>query len=250
MRMIGRQRRAAFGKLAKTKPMSEPPVLESLNGTRRRRSPMVGGFLAGLSAAVVGLIAVTGCFGQGFAWTESPTPTPTATATATPTSTPTSTPTPSPTPTATPTETPTPTTVIHTAADIPPAGLGEHWVLVDISDQTATAMIGDDPYYTALASTGKPGWETPVGEFRIIYRVANETMTSESIGAEEYYVLDDVLYTQYFTNEGHALHLNYWRPDSVFGAQATSHGCVGLRLSDAEFFWNFVTYGDRVVVVP
>ncbi len=132
---------------------------------------------------------------------------------------------------------------------LPPAGLGEHWVLVDLSDQTTTAMIGDEVYYTALASTGKDGWETPIGEFTIIYRVEDETMTSASIGAEEFYVLEHVLYTQYFTTEGHALHLNYWRPDYVFGTERTSHGCVGLRLSDAEFFWNFVGYGDRVVIV-
>lgn len=228
--------------------MSEPPVLEGLNGDKPRRSPVVGGFLLGLSGVTVALIAITGCFGAGFAWTEDPTPTATATATPTPTNTPTPTPTPTATPTPTPTWTPQPTAAV--GVPVPPAGLGEHWVLVDLSDQTASAMIGNERYYTALASTGKPGWETPAGEYTIIYRVENETMTSESIGAEEYYVLEDVLFTQYFTNEGHALHLNYWRPNSVFGSTATSHGCVGLRYSDAEFFWNFVGYGDRVVVVP
>lgn len=226
--------------------MSQPPELEGLNGDKPRRSPIVGGLVAVFSVAVVGLIAITGCFGQGFAWTSNPTPTPTATPTATPTNTPTST----PTPTVTPTPTATPTNTPGGPFTLPPAGPGEHWVLVDLSDQTATAMIGNDAYYTALVSTGKPGWETPVGEFHILYRVQDETMTSESIGAEEYYVLDHVLYTQYFTNEGHALHLNYWRPDSVFGHEATSHGCVGMRLADAEFFWNFVTYGNRVVVQP
>ena len=228
--------------------MSEqPPELESLNGGKRRRSPVAGAFLAIFSGAVVALIAVTGCFGTGFAWEAAPTPTPTATPTATPTETPTPTATPTQTPTETPTALPTATPVLSIA--LPPAGLGEHWVLVDLSDQTTSAMIGDEVYYTALGSTGKDGWETPTGEFTIIYRVENETMTSASIGAEEFYVLENVLYTQYFTNEGHALHFNYWRPDSVFGNVRTSHGCVGLRLSDAEFFWNFAGYGTRVVIV-
>ena len=229
--------------------MSQPPELEGLNGVRPRRSPVVGAFLAVFSCAVVALIAVTSCFGSGFAWEESPTPTPTATPTFTPTATPTATPTETPTPTPTETPTPTPEPTYSGVGPLPPAGPGEHWVLVDLSDQTSTAMIGDEPYYTALGSTGKDGWETPIGEFEIIYRVQDETMTSASIGAEEYYVLEHVLYTQYFTNEGHALHFNYWRPDSVFGHERTSHGCVGLRLSDAEFFWNFVGYGSRVVVV-
>ena len=109
-------------------------------------------------------------------------------------------------------------------------------------------MVGDQPYYTALVTTGKDHWETPLGEFRILYRVYDETMTSASIGAEDYYVLNHVLFTQYFTNQGNALHLNYWRPDSVFGHERTSHGCVGMRYADAEFLWNFVNVGSRVVV--
>ncbi len=221
--------------------MSKPPELEEL---KRRRSPFMGGLLAIFFGAIVAVIVVTGGFGTTFAWGDAPTPTPTYTPTVTPTETPTATPTASPTPTLEPTATPVPTSI-----PLPPAGLGEHWVLVDLSDQTTSAMIGDEVYYTALGSTGKDGWETPVGEFTIIYRVENETMTSASIGAEEYYVLENVLYTQYFTNEGHALHFNYWRPDSVFGNERTSHGCVGLRLSDAEFFWNFAGYGTRVVIV-
>ncbi|MFN8558170.1 MAG: L,D-transpeptidase [Dehalococcoidia bacterium] len=74
----------------------------------------------------------------------------------------------------------------------------------------------------------------------MVRRVANETMTSASLNItdpDDQYVLKDVLYTQYFTWVGHALHLNYWQPDSVFGAERTSHGCVGLRLADAEFRW-------------
>lgn len=126
---------------------------------------------------------------------------------------------------------------------------GERWIRVDIANQTATAMIGETPLHTALVSTGKEGWETPRGTFHILYRVANETMTSDSIGAEEDYVLKDVLYTQYFTNVGHALHLNYWRDESYFGNTPSSHGCVGMRMADAEFFWRFGTNGTRVTIV-
>ena len=126
---------------------------------------------------------------------------------------------------------------------------GERWVLVDIANQSATAMIGQTALHTAYVTTGKEGWETPRGTFQILYRVANETMTSDSIGAEEDYVLENVLYTQYFTNVGHALHLNYWRSDSYFGNIPSSHGCVGMRLADAEFFWRFAGNGTRVTIV-
>lgn len=126
---------------------------------------------------------------------------------------------------------------------------GERWILVDIASQTAYAMIGDKALYAALVTTGKAGWDTPTGTYHILYRVANETMTSSSIGAEEEYVLKDVLYTQYFTSVGHAIHLNYWRDDSYFGHTPSSHGCVGMRLADAEFFWRFGNVGTRITIV-
>lgn len=177
--------------------------------------------------------------------TFTPTPTPTHTATATPTNTPT----PSPTPTPTDTPTPEPTYPQPDPPAIPgPDVTGERWIDVDLAGQTASAMIGEIPIYTALVTTGKDGWETPRGTFAILYRVENETMTSAAIGAEEYYVLDDVLYTQYFTDRGHALHLNYWRDDSYFGNVRSSHGCVGMRLADAAFFWDFAHIGTRVVI--
>jgi lipoprotein-anchoring transpeptidase ErfK/SrfK len=78
--------------------------------------------------------------------------------------------------------------------------------------------------------------------------VADETMTSAAIGADDYYVLTHVLYTQYFTEGGHALHLNYWRDDYYFGNVRSSHGCVGMRLADAKFFWDFATFGTRVEI--
>lgn len=182
-----------------------------------------------------------------FAAPSTPTPAPTATPISTPTSTPTATFTPS----ATPTVTPVPATPVPppTPPEIPgPEAAGERWIVVDLAAQTATAMIAETALYSALVTTGKDGWETPRGDWSIVARVEDETMTSVSIGAEEYYVLEDVLYTQYFTTRGHALHLNYWRPESYFGSVRSSHGCVGMRLADAEFFWRFATIGTRVVV--
>ncbi|HLB23458.1 MAG TPA: L,D-transpeptidase [Dehalococcoidia bacterium] len=174
--------------------------------------------------------------------TPTSTPAPTYTATASATSTPTPTATPAPEPTATPIPEPQPPAVPG------PEVLGERWVDVDLSRQTATAMIGERALYTALVTTGKDGWDTPAGTFYIQTRVENETMTSAAIGAEEYYVLEDVLYTQYFTNAGHALHLNWWRDPWVFGTTRSSHGCVGMRYNDALFFWNFAHTGTRVVI--
>ncbi len=135
---------------------------------------------------------------------------------------------------------------------IPPdAGAREQWVAVNLTAQAAVAMRGAGRVRVALATTGMDGWETPEGIFRINRRVYNETMTSAALGISDpndQYVLTGVLFTQYFTNVGHALHLNYWRPDEVFGRVRTSHGCVGLRYDDAAFLWDFLRIGSRVVI--
>jgi len=157
-----------------------------------------------------------------------------------------------PTPTPTPAPTPLPPAPPPPAPpELPPAGPWERWIDVNLTTQTVTAMLADQPWYTALATTGMPGWDTPVGSFQIVSRVYDETMTSTSLGIPEEvesYVMEHVLFTQYFTHKGHALHLNYWRPEYYFGSIPSSHGCVGLRYADAEFFWNYATLGTRVEV--
>ena len=76
--------------------------------------------------------------------------------------------------------------------------------------RAAMGVIGQRPAPDLLhghfvVTTGMAGWETPPGYYTILNRVANETMTSGAIGAENFYRLDDVLFTQYFTDFGHAL---------------------------------------------
>ena len=62
------------------------------------------------------------------------------------------------------------------------------------------------------------------------------------------YDVERVLFTQYYDRSGDALHLNYWRPKQVFGHTATSHGCVGMQLHDAQWFWLFGAPGMRVEI--
>ncbi len=126
------------------------------------------------------------------------------------------------------------------------------WIGVNLDAHTATAYEWSTPLYTAPVTAGKPGWETPTGTFYIQYRVWNETMDSATVGiprgAAEGYYLPGVRYTQYFTWSGYALHSNYWMPDSYFGTTNSSHGCVGMRLADAEYFWYFATVGTPIVI--
>lgn len=131
-------------------------------------------------------------------------------------------------------------------------GPGERWLDVDLTDRLAKAMVGDQVAYTAEVTIGRAGFETPVGTYRIIRRVADEIMDSATIGiprkSPNGYYYTGVLYTQYFLEGGQAFHYNYWVPDEAFGNWSSSRGCIGLRLLDAKFFWDFADYGTRVVI--
>jgi lipoprotein-anchoring transpeptidase ErfK/SrfK len=129
---------------------------------------------------------------------------------------------------------------------------GSRSIDVNLSTQTASVIEDGQVVYTAGVTTGRPGFRTPTGTFSILYRVANETMDSSSIGIPRDspggYYLTGVLYTQYFTSDGAALHYNYWSPASAFGGYPTSHGCVGMQLGPAQFFWNFASVGTPVTI--
>ena len=132
-------------------------------------------------------------------------------------------------------------------------GAEEKWIDVNVSTQTASAMVGDRAVYTAPVSTGSPEFPTPLGSHRIEPdgRIPVERMTASQAGytpAQARYDVERVLFTQYIDQNGNALHLNYWRPLEVFGRTATSHGCVGLQLHDAQYFWLFGEPGMRVEV--
>jgi len=127
-------------------------------------------------------------------------------------------------------------------ADAPARG---KWIDVHLTQQLIVAYEGREPVRVAVMTSGKPGWSTPEGLYAINTRVANETMESGSIGAEEFYVLRDVLFTQYFTDRGHALHFAWWKTPETIG-RVGSHGCLNLLLDDARFFWDWADIGTPV----
>jgi lipoprotein-anchoring transpeptidase ErfK/SrfK len=110
-----------------------------------------------------------------------------------------------------------------------------------------TVYDGTNPLRTIVVTTGMAGWETPPGYYTILSRVANETMTSGAIGAENFYRLDDVLFTQYFTDFGHALHFAWWRTKETIGRPG-SHGCINMLLDDSRYIWDWATIGTPILI--
>ncbi len=123
---------------------------------------------------------------------------------------------------------------------------------MNLTLQVLTAYEGARRFRSFLASSGRPGWVTPVGTHKVLRRVDNESMDGTTLigqgpgGAGDTYHITDVLWTQYFTTAGDAIHDNYWKPSDQFGIP-TSHGCIGLPEADARWVWNFATVGTPLV---
>jgi hypothetical protein len=132
----------------------------------------------------------------------------------------------------------------------PPVAYEGRWIDAQLGGTTmVTAYEGTTPVMSTLSIRGAGRWQTPQGQFRIQRRVANETMSSETLGiprnAPDGYHLTNVLYTQYFLGTGESIHYNYW--SSVWGYEG-SHGCLGMPLAESEFFWNFAGVGTPISI--
>lgn len=121
---------------------------------------------------------------------------------------------------------------LHTAPDG-----AEKWVEVDLSDKKLYAWEGNRKVYEFLISTGRPGYETPTGEFRVWRKVRSQRYKGGIPGTSGYYNLPNVPYSLFFGGngldnwKGYALHGAYWHND--FGIKNRSSGCVNLRPVDA-----------------
>jgi hypothetical protein len=128
--------------------------------------------------------------------------------------------------------------------DAPAAG---RWIDVNLTQQLMVAYEGRDVSRVIVTTTGMAAWETPPGFYQVLWRVPNESMESGAIGAEHFYKLEDVLFTQYFTDKGHAIHYAWWRTPQTIGRPG-SHGCLNTLLDDAQFLWDWANIGTPVYV--
>ncbi|MBI5500377.1 MAG: L,D-transpeptidase family protein [Deltaproteobacteria bacterium] len=118
----------------------------------------------------------------------------------------------------------------------PPRAVGQwdKWIVVDLTKQTLTAYEGTVPVFVTLVSTGKEGYETPRGVFRILSKHISNPMDDFALG--EPYAIDEVPYVMYF-QQNVALHGAFWHRG--FGA-VRSHGCVNLPGYDAHWLFDWV----------
>ena len=113
---------------------------------------------------------------------------------------------------------------------------GARWIHVNLDEQTIVAYQGDTPVFASLVATGKEGYDTPSGTYRIRHKYVSITMRGED-PIDGVYEVAEVPWTMYY-HRSYALHGAYWH-DS-FG-KVRSHGCTNIAPADARFLFTWTT---------
>ncbi len=113
---------------------------------------------------------------------------------------------------------------------------GDRWVHVDLAQQVLMAYEGDTPIFATLVSSGKEGYDTPTGVFRVRHKYVSTTMSGDD-PTDGVYDVAEVPWTQYYYRS-YALHGAYWH--DAFGA-VRSHGCTNIAPADARWLFLWTT---------
>lgn len=108
------------------------------------------------------------------------------------------------------------------------------WIWVDVSQKRLTLYEGKTPLKSYAVATGTPKTPTPFGIYRI-----NSRFAGEMSGFGTRFLGINVRWGQYGIHGTN-------KPESIGGN--TSHGCIRLRVKDAEELYAAVPNGTLVVI--
>ncbi len=117
--------------------------------------------------------------------------------------------------------------------------------LIDINLSSQTIVCYEDgvEVFSCLCATGKAGYRTPPGDYRVyLKQYATDMRNTPDMGEE--YLVTDVPYVLWFYG-GHAIHGCYW--SNSYGSPR-SHGCVNVTVSNASWIFDWAPVGTPVVV--
>ena len=116
-------------------------------------------------------------------------------------------------------------------------------ITVDLGKQKLYAWEGGRIQKEFSVSTGMRYTPTVRGSFKIYIKNEKQNMKG-SYPPYEPYFLKNVPYVMFFKGS-YAIHVTYWH--NKFGSRA-SHGCVNLRVEDAQWVYEWAPMGTRVEV--
>jgi lipoprotein-anchoring transpeptidase ErfK/SrfK len=122
------------------------------------------------------------------------------------------------------------------------------WIFADLSQFKLSAYEGATMVNSFPMSSGAPATPTPPGSYSVMSKVRVKTMRGGTPGTRDYYEVPNIEWVAYFKSGGYAMHGVYWHNN--FGIKNTSHGCMGLSNTNANWVYNFVEVGTPVIIVP
>jgi len=146
-----------------------------------------------------------------------------------------------------------------TRRTIVPVGTDEG-ILINIPDRTLYLFRGGKLEAHYPVCTGRRGWKTPLGEFKVVHKEKNPTWHVPKNIQREMARKGERVRTIVKPGDDNPLgrfavktsiddiliHETIW-PESIY--QFRSHGCVRLKPGDAEAFYNSVSKGDTGSII-
>lgn len=126
----------------------------------------------------------------------------------------------------------------------PAAATGGKRIVIDLSEQWLYAYSGEQIVFDAPVSTGRDGFNTPVGRYAIYHKVRSQTMRGCAGG--ECWNVPNVPHAMYIVG-GVAIHGTYWHNQFGSGVRR-SHGCINLPVDSAAWLYSWAPLGTSVVV--
>ncbi|GAA1133603.1 Ig-like domain-containing protein [Kribbella jejuensis] len=122
---------------------------------------------------------------------------------------------------------------------------------VDVKKHVMTVTINGKLARTIPITAGKDGFTTRSGVKVIMEKYTTKRMDAATVGIKpgdpNYYNIPDVKWAQRVTSSGEFLHGAPWSVGSQ-GSVNVSHGCVGMSLKDAQWYFGQTLIGDPVIV--
>lgn len=119
---------------------------------------------------------------------------------------------------------------------------GKDFIVISLREHGADGRVyaidrDGVPWLTGIISSGARGYRTPTGVHSIKYRKRfhMSTVYPDASG------INNMDWSLYFTNTGHALHLG--------NINSMSHGCIHVSYNKIRSIWNWAPNGTPIVVL-
>lgn len=123
-------------------------------------------------------------------------------------------------------------------------------VIVDLSEAKIYLMWGNHILNTYPVAVGQPGWETPVGKFKVEKKLENpvwqQPITGELIKTGPENPLGK-RWIGFWSDKRHHIGFHGTNKEQLVG-QPVSHGCLRMRNRDIQALYEQVVIGTPIIV--